>query len=79
MEDWYKVTYNAVVSAQGGWLLKVENLRMFRPILQRYGNSLVNTLRTIYPEHNWQLWRFTQVKDTNSKAIHSLGLQRILG
>ena len=48
-DDWYSITVSKVES-KGGRLL-----------LEYYGQSLVNLLKFVYPEHPWQIWRFHQV------------------
>jgi len=47
MDDWYKVTHADIYKNGGGALL------------QRYYNSSPSSaLKSVYPEHNWKLWRF---------------------
>jgi hypothetical protein len=59
MEDWYKISSQMVHQNQGGALLK-----------EYYQDSLAQALLKIYPEHNWQVWRFERTpngfwKDTS--------------
>jgi len=60
LEDWYNLTYKDLVKYGGG------------TILRQYANSPIRTLKTIYPDHNWEEWKFTQVpanfwKDMNNQ------------
>lgn len=50
MDDWYNVTVDKIHKSGGVALL-----------LQRYNNSPSKALMDIYPEHNWQLWKFKMV------------------
>lgn len=47
MEDWYSVTTELVVERGGGGMLKC------------FGFSLSAALECAYPEHKWELWRFS--------------------
>jgi len=49
MTDWYKVTVREL-RAVGG-----------RGILARYGDSILNILKTIYPYYEWKPWMFRAV------------------
>src|SRR5690348_13549512 len=53
LEDWYQVPIQEIKN-QGGAVL-----------LGNYGNSLGRALRTIYPEHKWDL---TKISDYSSKS-----------
>ncbi len=48
-DDWYEVS-GADVEREGGG-----------PVLNVYGGSLSKMLRAVYPEQNWQLWKFKVV------------------
>lgn len=50
LEDWYNYTCN--------FNRKVPQMKN---ILKYYDQSLVRALTHVYPEHNWQVWRFKQV------------------
>ncbi len=47
--DWYYVSIQQVAKYGGSGLL------------HRYGNSLTQALRSIYPQHNWKAWRFSDI------------------
>jgi len=49
MEDWYDVK-EETIRAKGG-----------NSFMTNYKNSLAKALMTVYPEHNWQPWRFGSV------------------
>jgi hypothetical protein len=49
VEDWYKVTKDTVVNHGGA------------TILASYGHSHVQALQKLYPEIEWQLWRFPRM------------------
>jgi len=48
-EDWYTIKTQNVTKLGG------------TGVLAYYGDSLARTLVALYPEHDWQLWRFSQV------------------
>eukprot|EP01114_Cavostelium_apophysatum_P015052 TRINITY_DN4029_c1_g1_i1.p1 TRINITY_DN4029_c1_g1~~TRINITY_DN4029_c1_g1_i1.p1 ORF type:complete len:534 (-),score=127.16 TRINITY_DN4029_c1_g1_i1:1284-2885(-) len=48
-EDWYKVTYSDIVDNGG------------KVISRLYGHSHIKTITTVYPEHNWEYWKFNKV------------------
>ena len=47
MDDWYNVTQEDI-QKNGGIAL-----------LQQHSNSPSKALQNIYPEHDWELWRFS--------------------
>jgi hypothetical protein len=48
-DDWYNVKLADVDKLHGAGLL------------HQYGNSLVKALANVYPEYQWNEWKFTQV------------------
>ena len=58
-EDWYRLKVSDITKNHGHGLLA-----------HHFGNSLVKALQQVFPEYNWQLWRFSQVPkgywDSNS-------------
>lgn len=50
LEDWYTV--------RGSDILATGQARLFE---NYYSNSLFKALSTLYPQHNWKVWRFAQV------------------
>src|SRR4051812_46944886 len=73
MDDWYNLKREDILKNGGG------------KILSRYRNYL-KSLQTIYPEHNWMLWRFKRVpigywtqllsnQQETTKLINWLGVQ----
>eukprot|EP01114_Cavostelium_apophysatum_P017565 TRINITY_DN5254_c0_g1_i1.p1 TRINITY_DN5254_c0_g1~~TRINITY_DN5254_c0_g1_i1.p1 ORF type:complete len:742 (+),score=155.67 TRINITY_DN5254_c0_g1_i1:67-2292(+) len=50
MDDWYQVRVRDIAKHGGGGVLA-----------QFYGNSPLRALKAIYPEHNWQFWKFSTV------------------
>lgn len=50
LEDWYRIKSKDIRKFENG-----------RRVLSRYKDSLSIALPKIYPDHNWQLWRFHQV------------------
>ncbi len=40
------------------------------PLIKRYEGSLIKALITVYPEHNWKEWRFTNVPRNYWKDIN---------
>jgi len=49
MDDWYGIT-NEQIQKKGGHRL-----------MELYHNSPVRALTTIYPDHDWQLWKFSKI------------------
>jgi hypothetical protein len=49
LDGWYKVKSADVISKGGSGLL------------QGYGGSLIAALQAVYPDHEWQEWRFKQI------------------
>jgi hypothetical protein len=49
INEWYTITTN-IIGQYGGW-----------SILNRHNNSLVSAITCIYPDHDWQVWRFESV------------------
>src|SRR5205823_4189896 len=47
MDDWYNVTVEVIGDHEGLGLLS-----------QHYNSSPSQALQTVYPEHDWMLWRF---------------------
>jgi hypothetical protein len=47
MADWYRISRGTVVDHGGGHIMKTY-----------YSNSFVNALRSIYPNHEWKVWKF---------------------
>src|SRR5207248_2486669 len=45
MDDWYNVTVDDIAQHGKGLLLQ-------------YSNSPSQALQTVYPEHDWMMWRF---------------------
>src|SRR3979490_2008551 len=50
MEDWYNVKAKDIQNNGGGGLLT-----------NYYRNSPSEALQSVYPEHNWMLWKFKTV------------------
>src|SRR5687767_13449017 len=50
-EDWYKVRTVDVLQYRGG-----------EHLLLLYGRSLSKALSTIYPDYNWQPWKFVKIQ-----------------
>lgn len=50
MGDWYKVTGKRFLELEGG-----------PSFLKRHKGSLSTALMEMYPEHNWEPWRFEKV------------------
>lgn len=50
MDDWYKVRKEDIVSRHGAGLL-----------MHRYGNCFPLALASIYPDHEWQSWRWPKM------------------
>jgi hypothetical protein len=48
MKDWYKVRFTDVASKHGSGLLTM------------YDSSVSKALATVYPEHDWKPWMFTE-------------------
>jgi hypothetical protein len=48
-EDWYRVRYAQVKGKIGSGVMK------------RYDDSMISSLKSIYPEHEWLDWRFSSV------------------
>jgi hypothetical protein len=48
--DWYSVRNHQVIQLGGGGLL------------QYFGGSLSSSLTSIYPNHNWEPWKFHQIQ-----------------
>ncbi len=58
-EDWYSVKAGQVLGAGGA------ALKMF------FGDSLIQTLQSVYPEYDWKPWQFAKVyPDYWSEATH---------
>jgi hypothetical protein len=49
MEDYYTLTNSNVERMKG------------LPLLRAYENSVFKALKSIFPEYDWQPWRFPQV------------------
>jgi len=49
MDGWYKVSASEVKKRGGAGLLT------------HYGGSISKALKTVYPEYNWQFWKFSTV------------------
>ncbi len=49
-EDWYNITTSQVEDEGGSGLLK-----------GHYNNSISRALESVYPDYNWQRWRFRKV------------------
>jgi hypothetical protein len=47
--DWYKVTFKQVVEMGGATVLR-----------HYYNSSLPKALKEVFPEHDWNFWRFKQ-------------------
>jgi hypothetical protein len=49
-DDWYSITNVQAVKAGGSTIIR-----------KHYHGSLIRALATIYPDHEWQAWRFRNV------------------
>ena len=49
MDDWYNITQSEII--------KVGKERL----INHFGGSLYNSLSIVYPEHEWQIWRFSSI------------------
>jgi hypothetical protein len=72
MEDWYHVNVADIVDRGCGSLLN-----------SYYGGSLVSALQTIYPELDWQIWKFKSLPksfwiNTDNQRTYFLQLGRAL-
>jgi len=47
LEDWYAIRYSDFVANRG------------KSLLNLFNSSPIRFLKTIYPKHNWQTWRFS--------------------
>lgn len=75
MEDWYNVSIEEIHENGGGTLLQ-----------NYYHNSPSSAVQTVFPEHNWELWKFkvvpqgywstlTDNKEETRKVLDWLGTQ----
>jgi hypothetical protein len=46
LDDWYNTTNRAMIRAGGAILL------------QNHNGSLINVMRSVYPDHDWKEWKF---------------------
>jgi hypothetical protein len=60
MQEWYNVTLKEMYALVGG-----------HGLLSANSYSLENLLRTTYPNHNWQSWRFTSPRSNPESATQS--------
>ena len=58
MEDWYKITQEDIHKHGGAQIL-----------VDYYKNSPSKALKVIYPQHNWDLWRFKKVPHGYMKTL----------
>src|SRR5689334_15632485 len=76
-EDWYKITVGEFINIGGGGLLN-----------NHHHGSLASLLQKVFPEVNWQRWKFTQVakrfwEDTRNRknfiddVAHKLGVKTL--
>jgi hypothetical protein len=49
--DWYKVKKSQVLNRKG------------RKILDKFNGSVIKTLLHVYPEYNWEVWRFEEKEE----------------
>lgn len=48
-EDWYQIRTQDVVKL------------IDRSLMSKYGDSVIRALQDLYPEHPWEIWKFTHV------------------
>lgn len=46
MEDWYKISHKNMIDMGGS------------SILHKYGNSPAKLIQSVYPQHDWKMWKF---------------------
>ena len=64
--DWYNINLQSI-KKQGG-----------RKILSLYNDSPIKLLTTIYPDFNWELWKFSRVPKNYFKGYQKLPRNRFL-
>jgi hypothetical protein len=73
MEDWYKVTPTQIRKLIGGGLFR-----------NYFGDSLIQALKKVYPDFQWQSWKFSKVhrgfwKDSKNTDEYMSWMQDQLG
>lgn len=49
LQGWYSISRNDIIENGGA------------PLLSLYDDSLIKLITTLYPNYNWQIWRFERV------------------